>query len=146
MLVFLLRFVFSVFRIALLLAPRRKVIPGDFSLKKCRGSRIPVIQALARARRSPATMAPHRYPMISMPEAIDIVLSRAAPLEEESLPFPDAVGRVLASEVTAPRTHPQFPASIMDGYAVRSADVPGTLRVVGAARAGAPLGPSADGS
>ena len=41
--------------------------------------------------------------MISMPEAIDIVLSRAAPLEEESLPFPDAVGRVLASEVTAPR-------------------------------------------
>lgn len=84
--------------------------------------------------------------MISMPEAIDIVLSRAAPLEEESLPFPDAVGRVLASEVTAPRPHPPFPASIMDGYAVRSADVPGTLRVVGAARAGAPLGPSADGS
>ena len=78
--------------------------------------------------------------MISMPEAIDIVLSRAAPLEEESLPFPDAVGRVLASEVTAPRPHPPFPASIMDGYAVRAADVPGTLRVVGAARAGAPLG------
>ena len=77
--------------------------------------------------------------MISMPEAIDIVLSRAAPLEEESLPFPDAVGRVLASEVTAPRPHPPFPASIMDGYAVRAADVPGTLRVVGAARAGAPL-------
>ena len=66
--------------------------------------------------------------MISMPEAIDIVLSRAAPLEEESLPFPDAVGRVLASEVTAPRPHPPFPASIMDGYAVRAADVPGTLR------------------
>ena len=84
--------------------------------------------------------------MISMPEAIDIVLSRAAPLEEESLPFPDAVGRVLASEVTAPRPHPPFPASIMDGYAVRSADVPGTLRVVGAARAGAPLGPSGDKS
>ena len=41
--------------------------------------------------------------MISMPEAIDIVLSPGAPLEEESLPFPDAVGRVLASEVTAPR-------------------------------------------
>ena len=78
--------------------------------------------------------------MISMPEAIDIVLSRAAPLEEESLPFPDAVGRVLASEVTAPRPHPPFPASIMDGYAVRAADVPGTLQVVGAARAGAPLG------
>ena len=84
-------------------------------------------------------MAPHKYPMISMPEAIDIVLSRAAPLEEESLPFADAVGRVLASEVTAPRPHPPFPASIMDGYAVRAADVPGTLRVVGAARAGAPL-------
>ena len=95
-----------------------------------------------RKARSPATMAPHKYPMISMPEAIDIVLSRAAPLEEESLPFADAVGRVLASEVTAPRPHPPFPASIMDGYAVRAADVPGTLRVVGAARAGAPLGPS----
>ena len=91
-------------------------------------------------------MAPHKYPMISMPEAIDIVLSRAAPLEEESLPFADAVGRVLASEVTAPRPPPPFPASIMDGYAVRAADVPGTLRVVGAARAGAPLGHSSDGS
>ena len=60
-----------------------------------------------RKARSPATMAPHKYPMISMPEAIDIVLSRAAPLEEESLPFADAVGRVLASEVTAPRPHPR---------------------------------------
>ena len=133
-----MRFVFTgAKRIALLNRRRKSVVAL---------ARIPVIRALARARRSPATMAPHRYPMISMPEAIDIVLSRAAPLEEESLPFPDAVGRVLASEVTAPRPHPPFPASIMDGYAVRSADVPGTLRVVGAARAGAPLGPSADGS
>lgn len=94
--------------------------------------------AFPRSRVGDAAMAPHRYPMISMPEAIDMVLSRAPVLPMESVPFRDAIGRVLASDVFSPRPHPPFPASIMDGYAVRSVDCPGTLRVVGASRAGAP--------
>ena len=96
-------------------------------------------EALDRARgQAPAAMAPHRYPMIPMPEAIDMVLSRSVQLPIETVPFRDAVGKVLASDVNAPRPHPPFPASIMDGYAVRSQDCPGVLRIVGAARAGAP--------
>lgn len=82
---------------------------------------------------------PHKYPMISMPDAIDTVLSRAFPLEAIASPPAEAVGLVLAEDVVASRPHPPFPASIMDGYAVRSADCPGALAVVGAARAGAPF-------
>ena len=81
---------------------------------------------------------PHKCPMISMREAMDIALSRASPLPEERVGFDDAVGRVLSSDVVAPRPHPPFPASIMDGYAVRASDCPGALAVVAAARAGAP--------
>ena len=83
-------------------------------------------------------LTPHKYPMISMREAMDIALSRASPLPEERVGFDDAVGRVLSSDVVAPRPHPPFPASIMDGYAVRASDCPGALAVVAAARAGAP--------
>jgi len=48
----------------------------------------------------------------------------------------EAAGRVLAEEITADRDYPPFPRSARDGYAVRSADVPGELRVIGEVRAG----------
>jgi molybdopterin biosynthesis enzyme len=84
-------------------------------------------------------MAPHRYPMISMPEAQDIVLSRVpAALPPEEVLFTQAVGRLLAADVVARAPHPPFAASVMDGYAVRAADCPGTLVVTAAARAAGP--------
>lgn len=81
----------------------------------------------------------HKYPMISMNEAVDRVISRAHPLPQESVAFVDAVGRVVAEDFVAPRPHPPFAASVMDGYAVRSADCPGVMTLIGASRAGAPM-------
>ena len=77
--------------------------------------------------------------MVSMPEAVDTVLSRAVPLPPRRVPFTDAVGHVLAADVVASIPHPPFRASVMDGYAVRADDCPGTLMVTGASRAGAPM-------
>jgi molybdopterin molybdotransferase len=47
-----------------------------------------------------------------------------------------AAGRVLATDVTADRPYPPLPRSIRDGFAVRAADFPGRVRVVGEVRAG----------
>jgi molybdopterin molybdotransferase len=47
-----------------------------------------------------------------------------------------AAGRVLAEEVVADRDYPPFARSARDGYAVRSADLPGEFRIIGEARAG----------
>jgi molybdopterin molybdotransferase len=48
----------------------------------------------------------------------------------------DAVGTTLAEDVHAPTDLPTFATSAMDGYAVRVADCPGTLLVVGDVPAG----------
>jgi molybdopterin molybdotransferase len=45
-------------------------------------------------------------------------------------------GRVLAEDVAADRDYPPFPRSVRDGFAVRAADVPGELDVIGEVRAG----------
>ena len=39
------------------------------------------------------------------------------------MPLREALGRVLAEDVTSPIEHPPWDNSSMDGYAVRSADV-----------------------
>ena len=44
--------------------------------------------------------------------------------------------RVLAEDVTADRDYPPFDRSARDGFALRSADLPGAVRVVGEVRAG----------
>ncbi|GJD44472.1 Molybdopterin molybdenumtransferase [Methylobacterium cerastii] len=56
----------------------------------------------------------------------------------EDVPLASAAGRTLAVDVVATRTQPPFPASAMDGYAVRAADATeGTrLRLVGTSAAG----------
>jgi molybdopterin molybdotransferase len=45
-------------------------------------------------------------------------------------------GRVLAEDIGADRDYPPFHRSMRDGFAVRSADIPGTQRVIGEVRAG----------
>lgn len=50
----------------------------------------------------------------------------------------DAVGRVLADDVTSLVDLPAGDASLMDGWAVMCADLPGSVTVVGESRAGAP--------
>jgi molybdopterin molybdotransferase len=47
-----------------------------------------------------------------------------------------APGRVLGGDVRADRDYPPLARSVRDGFAVRAADLPGSLRVVGEVRAG----------
>ena len=54
----------------------------------------------------------------------------------ESVWLAEAAGRVLAEEIPADRDYPPFPRSARDGFAVRAADLPGELRVIGEVRAG----------
>ena len=48
----------------------------------------------------------------------------------------EAAGRVLAEPVAADRDYPTLPRSVRDGFAVRAADLPGDLLVIGEVRAG----------
>ncbi len=64
------------------------------------------------------------------------MLSAVAPLGSEVLALDDAFGRVLAQDVFARRDQPPYAASSMDGYAVRAADTPTTLQVIGESAAG----------
>lgn len=56
----------------------------------------------------------------------------------ESVPLAQCSGRVLAQAVAGDRHYPPIDKSLRDGYAVRSAEVPGALEVVGEVRAGMP--------
>jgi molybdopterin molybdotransferase len=76
--------------------------------------------------------------LITLDEAIALVLERVQPLEAERVPLAEAAGRVLAEPAHARTDLPPFPSSAMDGYAVRSADTPGSLRVAGRIAAGRP--------
>jgi molybdopterin molybdotransferase len=79
--------------------------------------------------------------MIPLDEAIATVLAGCAPLPPETVPVPDALGRVLAADVVADEAVPPFPNTAMDGYAVRAADVAGApvrLPVVAEVAAGHP--------
>ncbi len=61
--------------------------------------------------------------------------TRPGPAVEE-VRLEDAAGRVLALDVTADRDAPALARSVRDGFAVRAADVPGELSVIGEVRAG----------
>ena len=76
--------------------------------------------------------------MISVAQALDHLFALAPVLGVEDVPLAEASGRVLARPLTARLTQPPFPASAMDGYAVRAADVAtgATLTVIGESAAG----------
>jgi molybdopterin molybdotransferase len=78
--------------------------------------------------------------LLPLAEAQRLVLEHARPLEAERVPIERAAGRVLAEPAVSTVDLPPFPSSAMDGYAVRAADVPGSLPVVGEAAAGRPFG------
>jgi len=78
--------------------------------------------------------------MITVDQALNIVLANISPLGVEAVDLDHALGRVLAQEVRADLDLPPFDRARMDGFAVRSADVaaaPVTLRVIGEVAAGA---------
>src|SRR5688572_26250162 len=73
--------------------------------------------------------------LISIDEARARVLAAVRPVPTERTPL--ALGRVLAESAVAQEDLPPFDASAMDGFAVPAAE-PGTLRIDGESRAGAP--------
>lgn len=77
--------------------------------------------------------------MRSVEEAVATVLAAVSPLGKEMVSLDTAGGRVLAEEQRAARPLPGVNNSAMDGYAVRAAELPARLPVVGVAAAGAPL-------
>lgn len=76
--------------------------------------------------------------LLSLQEAVRIVLEHARPLASERVPLEGASGRVLAEGARAAVDLPPFPSSAMDGFALRAADSPGTLPVVARIAAGRP--------
>ena len=78
--------------------------------------------------------------VIALPEAQKFVLDAVKQLIPEVFNFGDAVGLVVALDVTSQENVPPFANSAVDGFAVRTIDmqsVPATLRVVGELAAGA---------
>src|SRR5512133_770984 len=76
--------------------------------------------------------------LISVDEAQRLVLERVEPLPAETVALSDARGRVLAEPATAAVDLPPFDSSAMDGFALRSADTPGSLPVGHRIAAGSP--------
>jgi molybdopterin molybdotransferase len=85
--------------------------------------------------------------MVSEPLEIDearrLILDAAGRLPSEQVELGEALGRVLAEDVSADAPVPAFDSSAMDGFAIRAQDVahatagsPSVLRIVGEARAG----------
>jgi molybdopterin molybdotransferase len=81
--------------------------------------------------------------MLTVAEASERILADIKPLDIETVPLRQALGRVLAEDASATVTMPPWSNSSMDGYAIRSADItpvmsgePVRLRVVGTIAAG----------
>jgi molybdopterin molybdotransferase len=62
------------------------------------------------------------YRLVSVDQALDIVLASLQPLSAEQVPILDALGRVLAEDVLAQMDVPPLSNSAMDGYAIRASD------------------------
>ena len=79
--------------------------------------------------------------MLSVYEALTLVLDAAKELGPEQVDLASAAGRVLYAPMLADLDDPPFDRSAMDGYALRAADVatcPAELRVIGEVAAGDP--------
>ncbi len=77
--------------------------------------------------------------MISVEEALGILLSNLPERKVEKSSFQSALGRILAENLVATSDIPPFHRSAVDGYAVFASDVasaPAELKVSGESRAG----------
>jgi len=79
--------------------------------------------------------------LIDIATARERVLAEVTPLPTESVELADALGRVVAEDLTSAHDLPPFDSSAMDGYAVVAGPA-AELAVVGESRAGHPAGRS----
>jgi len=84
-------------------------------------------------------------PAVTFDHARAVITDKMAELapepSRETVRLDDALGRVLASVVTADRDYPPFNRSARDGFAVRASDVanpPARMKIIGQTRAGEP--------
>lgn len=56
--------------------------------------------------------------MLSVTDALAMVLAQATPVASENVPLQNALRRVLASDLQTPHDSPPFHKSLMDGFAV----------------------------
>lgn len=77
--------------------------------------------------------------MISADEALRLTLALASTPKSEIIAIKDGLGRVLSQPAPARLSQPPFDSSSMDGYALRSSDLPGPLRLIGESAAGRPF-------
>ena len=84
--------------------------------------------------------APIVASLLTLEQAHELVLRHARPLAAELVGISEAAGRVSAEDVRARVDLPPFASSAMDGFAVRSVDLPGRLRIAGESAAGRPFG------
>jgi molybdopterin molybdotransferase len=75
----------------------------------------------------------------SIDEARATLLAAIQPLPPVNIGVADALGLVLAEDVTADQDVPAFANSAMDGFAVRAGQAGQRLRIAGESRAGAPF-------
>jgi len=74
--------------------------------------------------------------LLPVAEAQARLLTLATPLPIENVSLIAAAGRWVAEDLIARRTQPAADLSMMDGYAIRFADLPGPWTVIGESRAG----------
>ncbi|WP_331345160.1 gephyrin-like molybdotransferase Glp [Cellvibrio sp. UBA7661] len=78
--------------------------------------------------------------LLPIDDALSRLLAQLEPVQEQQwLALPDALDRVLASDVIAPVNVPAGDNSAMDGYALRAQDSPGQLQRIGESLAGHPF-------
>ncbi len=83
------------------------------------------------------SMPSPRFPdLLPLDEALPRILAQIPVLGIEEKPILEALGQVLAEDVISSETVPPYANSGMDGFAVRGADTPGTLRVIADQAAG----------
>lgn len=80
-----------------------------------------------------------RTPPLPLAEAQARLLALAPMLPVEHRAVSECLGHYLAEPLIARRTQPAAPLSAMDGYALRSADLPGPWQVIGESAAGHPF-------
>jgi len=77
--------------------------------------------------------------LLSVEDARTRMLAWTEPLPTEAVALDAALGLALAEDVFAVRPQPPYAGSAMDGWAVRSADTPGLLAIIGESAAGHPF-------
>jgi molybdopterin molybdotransferase len=74
--------------------------------------------------------------MVEVGQALETILSKAAPLGSESVDLTRARGRILAEDIAADADLPGLPRSSVDGYAVIAGDDSATLEILEEVTAG----------